>query len=737
MKKNTRRLLISSLLAFTCSIGIYQISQGWFDTTEHVSFDFSGASLAAYFAGGDGTESKPYIITNPRHLYNLAWLQYLGKFNGETLNPTTTTITQYHFELGADIDMKGWTLPPIGTALYPFIGSFNGTNTIGIDGTAIATANQKTYKISNLTVSNNYDDFNIVPYGVTKANFANCQIIGTFGIIGDRDSKTEGLTSVEDSSYGTKITASKNYVKNLYLDEVTIKTSATNTLAGILAGYVNGNLTDSGVHYCNIDYASSTQPLSGFATVDGTSKITKYSLIGDYNPDNVSYKGEPGASWGGSLNVKEMRDRIGYIANSGNTSWASTVYYTSDADSGSYPNKYYALPFVVSNTVDQATYTTLGKQTGSTYTSRDHNGNALLSNAFLDLEETAKENIGYVTGTQAKVAGKSIPTAFKPKSSTDFTFADGTTKYSYGKEITDFKIYTSVVAGNGTVGKHNEVTIDSNIKKTLLADFNSGSSSSEKDANRDIFTIRLSGQCDVNNPFTIPNLMVGGTAYSGDSFLPQNSLWFVPKEDGIVKLVLATENDGGSGGFTLSELSRSKNNTTNPFSSSFSTNKTIITSVYQDSAGKYYWNPTSTTGMTEVYNREWTYGLTLNSLYYFEIPVEGKKEYALEAYNGGAPYLVYLDLGQNGASGNTGNELSNIDFVDKSDDGTLTKVTSDNLSDVVFSATMGSGETVFYYRRKTSIGVLYFIEGGGTLTQAGSGTSKLASDKTCTAASTT
>ena len=34
------------------------------------------------------------------------------------------TYTQFHFVLSADLDMEGWTLPPIGTREYPFIGTF-------------------------------------------------------------------------------------------------------------------------------------------------------------------------------------------------------------------------------------------------------------------------------------------------------------------------------------------------------------------------------------------------------------------------------------------------------------------------------------------------------------------------------------------------------------------------------------------------------------------------------------
>ena len=36
------------------------------------------SSDGAYYASGNGTKDDPYVINNARHLYNLAWLQYLG-----------------------------------------------------------------------------------------------------------------------------------------------------------------------------------------------------------------------------------------------------------------------------------------------------------------------------------------------------------------------------------------------------------------------------------------------------------------------------------------------------------------------------------------------------------------------------------------------------------------------------------------------------------------------------------
>ena len=78
MKKRIALLIMS----FFCFIGItIAISWAWFLNNELVTPDVSGYSASAYFAGGDGSEENPYQIASPKHLYNLAWLQYLGVFN--------------------------------------------------------------------------------------------------------------------------------------------------------------------------------------------------------------------------------------------------------------------------------------------------------------------------------------------------------------------------------------------------------------------------------------------------------------------------------------------------------------------------------------------------------------------------------------------------------------------------------------------------------------------------------
>ena len=64
------------ILTILCSIGItIVISYAWFIKGLDVDPLATGSSTEAYYHSGTGTENDPFIITTPRHLYNLAWLQ--------------------------------------------------------------------------------------------------------------------------------------------------------------------------------------------------------------------------------------------------------------------------------------------------------------------------------------------------------------------------------------------------------------------------------------------------------------------------------------------------------------------------------------------------------------------------------------------------------------------------------------------------------------------------------------
>lgn len=320
-RKILQTAALSILLTSTITAGV---SFAWFYTTANIggnqgeanALPIIGSSKSAYFAYGKGTSSSPYGIKTPRHLYNLAWLQYLGYFNDE----------QLYFELADSVDMDGWTLPPIGTEEHPFIGNFNG----------------KGYVVSNLNVSNSFSDYNVHPGVVTEDDFTSPHILGFFGVIGDYNGDTTDYSSAINTFVDT----------GLY--DITVTTHTANTLMGIAAGYVDclssdDSVADGGmrnilVDSSKLDIDSSLANTTSFGS--HTDNISDYSLVG-YTTSATSIKKaskklygvnvdtnatfnatEDGSSngWGGSLNMLNIYDRIVNIADSTTYSTNRTSY---------------------------------------------------------------------------------------------------------------------------------------------------------------------------------------------------------------------------------------------------------------------------------------------------------------------------------------------------------------------------------------------------------------------------
>ena len=105
---------------------------------------FGEVSLRSYFERGSGTEEDPYVITRPRHLYNLSRLQGLGLFgemtyfelglvglNGDEsgeprcyLDDTSSTVVPF-----LDMSQSNYDYEPInaiGSEAVPFFGEFDG-----------------------------------------------------------------------------------------------------------------------------------------------------------------------------------------------------------------------------------------------------------------------------------------------------------------------------------------------------------------------------------------------------------------------------------------------------------------------------------------------------------------------------------------------------------------------------------------------------------------------------------
>ena len=310
LRKNALRLL-AGLVVLTSSTALVG-TIAWFLPTAKITKEndpIKGVVEGAYFAYGNGSPeslggvNKPFGINKPRHLYNLAWLTYLGYFKSG----------QYYFEidpaLTTTLDMEGWILPPIGTPEFPFMGNFNGNGKI-IENLAISNSG------SELTASTNKH-----PAAVSASDFnaKNVNIVGVFGTIGNLPT--------------TSYTASPgvNRVYNLGLTDITVKTTTSTALIGSVAGYVNGTLEGVAIDNGTVNIPSATNALGTVGT-NNIDKLSEYTIVGyatsDYKRQitrvvdtiygvNVSSGNEfnateQGASndWGGSINMKTIYERL-------------------------------------------------------------------------------------------------------------------------------------------------------------------------------------------------------------------------------------------------------------------------------------------------------------------------------------------------------------------------------------------------------------------------------------------
>ena len=291
MRKKLKGIAIASITVFS-GIAMVTASLAWF--LEMTTYSLEQANIdansgGAYFAYGDGSETKPYGIATTRHLYNLAWMQYLGLFDDK----------QYYFELANDVDMSGYYLPPIGTENHPFLGEFNGQG----------------HSVTGLTVSNSYSDFtgySQAPELVPSDSFVAPEIVGFFGVVGKLPDTTTTYT------YNSAV----NTFKDTTLNDLEIVTKGSaKLLTGFAAGYASATLS-------NIDVGGSSKiNVNGQNHTSFTDHLTDYGLVGfttnkgnrgTYSQDLSEFydgnTGGEGQDWGGSVTMQNMYNRLKDIA---------------------------------------------------------------------------------------------------------------------------------------------------------------------------------------------------------------------------------------------------------------------------------------------------------------------------------------------------------------------------------------------------------------------------------------
>ncbi len=285
-----------------------------------------GSSKTQYFAGGDGSVDNPYIIKTPEHLYNLAWLQYIGYFN---LGPINNGRAQSYFKLSdqlrnqvmdengqyasvlseTTLDMSGYVLPPIGTTQYPFLGIFDGNGKVIANlKTANAQEILQTSEPLKPPTKAEFDakivDKAMLAEYLTDANEEAGAVMGFFGVIGDYDGavqrivNNQGYSSNEDappideldegeSAQNGITTYHKDNetilytqaigAKNFALNEYTLRDDSIATTIGVAAGYVNASL--EGVALNGTTTVEVTGPASGKLSSDAQ-YVSDYTLVG-------------------------------------------------------------------------------------------------------------------------------------------------------------------------------------------------------------------------------------------------------------------------------------------------------------------------------------------------------------------------------------------------------------------------------------------------------------------------
>lgn len=256
-EKTIKKIIAATLVGVILAAGISTtaFSFSWFSNRNNVTRNIEGKTAGAYFARGRGTQDDPFVINRPIHLYNLAWLQDVGYFDSK----------KTYFIIEKDLDMTGWTLPPIGNESHPFIGELDGFDTV--HGT-----NKSAVKISNLTISNKFSDYQRHPSSITS--ISGCNAMGFFGTFGE-----------EKKDYAEDAPVAKNF----YLDKVTVKSKEQENLIGSLAGYVNGKISDIGISNSTISLPSNNHSFKNY-----TSNVSDYTSIG-YCEDkykNTAYEKE-------------------------------------------------------------------------------------------------------------------------------------------------------------------------------------------------------------------------------------------------------------------------------------------------------------------------------------------------------------------------------------------------------------------------------------------------------------
>ncbi len=676
IKKIFRLIAFSSFALALFSV--HDTTLSWFVKNVDVDNGASGQTAGAYFAGGDGTKETPYLLTNQRHFYNLAWLQYLGYFNQDENNDGKID-KQYYFKLSNDIDCKNLVIPPIGTTKYPFLGSFDGGN----------------YTISNFKISDTYSELVSHPsaidvegneYHSTNSTTINyCSIVGTFGVIGSYNS------SPADTFYETSIPS----LSNLYLDDVTISTKTNQVLVGTIAGYVNATIDNCGVHYVKFNIAGGTSKISSF------NNVSEFSIIGSYNKSKYSYDQESGSGtdYGTSTDLRGLFERVKVVAKDMIDSNGTRMVL----------DKNYAIPFDFDSTSSivpgsgKTTITSSGNSINATYAST------------ISVASTGT-NIGYYSGGEIKVYEDYFDSS---NVNFDNMQTAGNSQISVNSDtehINKIKTYLKTPISS----KYRKGDTALVLTGTYFGDGSSKNGTDFPSTNQSYLAVK--------------DAKVG--SWSGDLFIPARGIWIAPTKPGRFEFVAINTTSTGVTNASIA-IFRLKRSTPKDYSTGFSNGKYIQgTDFSNDMCGCIIYGGNNAY-VPYYYGVDVTQDDIDNGYEFFISKYAGNSNNPYIVYldigTTGADDGPATNLGAFDFVTKVDNSLTKIKTLNS--DGTYTNNSNYSKSNVTFKIGNTEKETLLAFRRlvESSGGVLYY-QSSEILSSSSTGTKSSAKDEKCEAA---
>lgn len=438
MKKSKWPFLTLACLTFASAISLISASVAWIIDTNQISMnETAGYTQGAYFARGNGSKDDPYILNAPIHFYNFAWLQDMGKFNELDENGNIQTV---YFKMEADLDMSGTEyqkLPPVGTTTYPFVGNFDG------DGHSISSL-----KTCN-TLGPGEDEIIRKPSMVSSLGDAN--IMGVFGVVGGYNGNPS------DAIYSS----SANEIKDLKIKDYTIASSTPNLLCGVVAGYVNGKITDVAVS--NSGSGVTFKVNNGTTKLGTFNNISDFGLVGYATPN---FKQDIGDKTVNIYNTHVDHEETAYVFAGSEEGWGGTIsmmeiYKRLQTYEGQNANKS-ELPFQKNKIRSKTTTVTDGGTPNVTYT---YHNDITKVRQWADASYPLKGQVVFNTTADRYLWGsiKDLRRAYTEK---EETITTGET-YLYIGQNTQTNAYYMSITGNGptyTIGRTTDINARAKFK---------------------------------------------------------------------------------------------------------------------------------------------------------------------------------------------------------------------------------------------------------------------------------